>query len=62
MRTTVVVRISLLHGWAAVTLLVGGAVMEIGIVKLHQDSGRAEVKGLREDIVPPFRVGQAATV
>ena len=61
MRSAIVVRISLLHGWAAVTL-VGGAMMETGIVKLHQDSGGAEVKGLGEEVVPPFRVGQAAIV
>ena len=61
MRSAIVVRISLLHGWVAVTL-VGGAMMETGIVKLHQDSGGAEVKGLGEEVVPPFRVGKAAVV
>lgn len=62
MRSAIVICISLLHGWAAVTLLVGGAMMETGIVKLHQDSGGAEVKGLGEEVVPPFRAGQAAAV
>lgn len=36
--------------------------MKIGIVKLHQDSGGTEIKGLGEEIVPPFRVGQATAV
>lgn len=45
-----------------VTLLVGEAVMETGIGKLHQDSGGTKVKMLRQVVVPPFRAGQAAVV
>lgn len=62
MGSAVVVHISLLHRWSAVSLLVGGAMMEIGIGELHQDSGGAEVKMLRQEVVPPFRAGQAASV
>lgn len=36
--TAVVAHISLLHGRLAVTLLVGGAVMQTGAGELHQDS------------------------
>lgn len=62
MRPPVVVSLSLLHGWSAVSLLLGGAMMETAVGKLHQDSGRAEVKMLRQEVVPPFRIGQAGTV
>lgn len=62
MRSPVVVHISLLHGWTVVILLVGDTVMEAGIGKLHQDGGGANVKMLRQVVVPPFRAGQTATV
>lgn len=61
-RSPIVVGFSLLHGWSAVTLLVGGSVMETGVGELHQDSGGAEVKMLGQEVVPPFRAGQAAAV
>ncbi len=62
MRSSVVAGFSFLHGWSAVTLLVGGAMMEAGVGELHQHGGRAEVKMLGQEVVPPFRAGQAATV
>lgn len=62
-RPAVVVGFSLLHGWSAVALLlVGRAMMEAGVGELHQDGGRAEVKMLRQEVVPHFRAGQAAAV
>lgn len=62
MRPPAVCGFALLHRGSAVTLLVGGAVVEIGVGELHQYSGGAEVKMLRQEVVPPFRAGQAAAV
>lgn len=61
-RLAVAVSVSLLRGRAAVTLLVGGAMMEAGVGKLHQNSRGAEVKGLGDQVVPPLRARQAAAV
>lgn len=62
MRSPVVAVFSLLHGWSAISLLLGGPVMQTGVGELHEDSGGAEVKMLRQEVVLPFRAGQAAAV
>lgn len=62
MRPPAVGGFGLLHRCSAVTLLVGGTVVEIAVGELHQDSGGAEVEMLRQEVVPPFRAGQAAAV
>lgn len=62
MRPPIVTGFSLLHRRSTVTLLLGGAMMETGVGKLHQDSGGAEIKMFGQEVVPLFRAGQAATV
>lgn len=61
-RSPIINRIPLLHWWTMVALMVGGSMMQTSIGKLGQDSGRAEVKMLSQEVVPPFRVCQAAVV
>lgn len=55
MRFPVVVGFSLLHRWSAVTQVKGVAVIETGIGELHKDSGGADIKMLRQEVVPPLR-------
>lgn len=62
MRCPVHAGLRLLHGGAAVTLLVGGAQVEAGVRELHQDRGGAEVKVFRQEVVLHFRAAQAAAV
>lgn len=54
--------VSVLKGWVAVALLVGGVLMLTRVGKLHQNGGRAEVKVIRQQEILPVGVGQAAAV
>lgn len=62
MRSSIVVGLCLFHRRSALDLLLGGAVMEAGVGELHEHGGGAEVKMLRQIIVPLFSAAQAATV
>lgn len=56
--SSVAVSVSVLRGGVAVVLLVGGASVQAAVRKLHQSGGGAEVKGLRQEVVPPPRAAE----
>lgn len=58
----VVVTSYLLPRWPTFALLGREAEVEAGVGELHEDGGGAEVQMLRQEVVPHFRVGQAAAV
>lgn len=57
MRWSIITRISFVHRWLAVAVLICLAVWH-----LHQDRRGAQVEGLREQILSSFGAGQAASV